>query len=93
MKYWPLGLYSCPAERTPSPPYSPTYQLPVSGAYEVHLHGPNGFFRKLAGDTRTDDERLGRGDAPRRGGEHRHELVELRRTDPRRLVTRDCRLR
>ncbi|MFI2646109.1 phosphocholine-specific phospholipase C [Micromonospora fulviviridis] len=29
-------------------------QLPVSGAYEVHLHGPNGFFRKLAGDTRTD---------------------------------------
>lgn len=25
--------------------------LPVSGAYDVHLHGPNGFFRRYAGDT------------------------------------------
>ncbi len=28
--------------------------LPVNGTYEVHLHGPNGFFRRFAGDTTTD---------------------------------------
>ena len=31
-----------------------TATFPVSGSYEVHLHGPNGFFRQYAGDTRTD---------------------------------------
>ncbi|HVK29861.1 MAG TPA: phospholipase C, phosphocholine-specific [Nocardioides sp.] len=25
--------------------------LPVTGAYDVHVHGPNGFFRRYAGDT------------------------------------------
>ncbi len=27
---------------------------PVTGAYDVHLHGPNGFFRRLAGDLGHD---------------------------------------
>ena len=31
-----------------------TATFPVSGSYEVHLHGPNGFFRQYAGDTSTD---------------------------------------
>jgi len=31
-----------------------TASFPVSGAYHVHLHGPNGFFRQYAGDTGTD---------------------------------------
>ncbi|MEV5002907.1 phosphocholine-specific phospholipase C [Nocardioides sp. LML1-1-1.1] len=40
--------------------------LPVTGAYEVHLHGPNGFFRRYAGDAsrpqpRVALELLGRG--------------------------------
>jgi phospholipase C len=31
---------------------------PVSGDYDIHLHGPNGFFRRFAGDTRTDRIRV-----------------------------------
>jgi len=31
-----------------------TATWPVTGAYEVHLHGPNGFFRGYAGDSRSD---------------------------------------
>ncbi|GGM82315.1 phospholipase C, phosphocholine-specific [Terrabacter tumescens] len=31
---------------------------PVSGEYDIHLHGPNGFFRRFAGDTRTDRVRV-----------------------------------
>lgn len=27
---------------------------PLTGAYDVHLHGPNGFFRRFAGDTTSD---------------------------------------
>ncbi len=36
MKYWPFGLYSWPAERTPSPPYSPrTAVLVLVGVGEL----------------------------------------------------------
>lgn len=28
--------------------------LPVTGGYDVHLHGPNGFFRRYAGDTAAE---------------------------------------
>jgi phospholipase C len=31
-----------------------TASLPVSGAYEIHLHGPNGFFRQYAGRSGAD---------------------------------------
>jgi phospholipase C len=27
---------------------------PVSGTYDIHLHGPNGFFRRFAGDTNAN---------------------------------------
>ena len=38
---------------------------PVSGDYDIHLHGPNGFFRRYAGDSASDRvtvrvERVGR---------------------------------
>jgi phospholipase C len=32
---------------------------PVSGEYDIHLHGPNGFFRRFAGDVRTDRVQVG----------------------------------
>jgi phospholipase C len=31
-----------------------TATWPATGAYDVHLHGPNGFFRRLTGDLGTD---------------------------------------
>ncbi|MEU6265491.1 phosphocholine-specific phospholipase C [Saccharopolyspora shandongensis] len=31
-----------------------TASWPVSGAYDVQMHGPNGFFRRFAGDTARD---------------------------------------
>ena len=31
-----------------------TATLPAAGGYDVHLHGPNGFFRQYAGDSHAD---------------------------------------
>jgi phospholipase C len=31
---------------------------PVTGEYDIQLHGPNGFFRRFAGDVRTDRVRV-----------------------------------
>jgi phospholipase C len=31
---------------------------PVTGEYDIHLHGPNGFFRRYAGDIGTDRVRV-----------------------------------
>jgi phospholipase C len=31
---------------------------PVAGDYDIHVHGPNGFFRRFAGDAGTDQVRV-----------------------------------
>jgi phospholipase C len=35
-----------------------TATWPADGAYDIHLHGPNGFFRRYAGNTSTDAVRV-----------------------------------
>lgn len=63
-----------------------TASFPVSGSYDVQLHGPNGFFRRYAGDARTDQVTA----TVRRQGDSRSLLVNVASSGREDVVVEDA---